>query len=50
LVLHPGAVWLVRVHGVWDARHDALFLAAGAALVGAALWFNRAELVILWVE
>lgn len=50
LVLHPGVVWLARVHGVWDARHDALFFAAGAALVGAALWFNRAELVILWPE
>ena len=34
-------VWLARRHGAWDARHDALFWAAGLGIAAFALWLNQ---------
>ncbi|MGJ8544839.1 MAG: oligosaccharide flippase family protein [Sulfitobacter sp.] len=37
---HGVLIWLARCHGVWDARHDALFAALGLAAGALALWLH----------
>ncbi len=45
LMSHPLLIWLARVHGAWDARHDVIWLSLGAALAMAAVWINLPALV-----
>ncbi|QGX99504.1 polysaccharide biosynthesis protein [Roseovarius faecimaris] len=40
LVVHPVLIWLARVHGAWDARHDLAAAVASAGLIGLALWLH----------
>lgn len=42
--VHPLIVWLARRHRVWDARHDLVWSVVALALIGLALWLNRAAI------
>jgi len=44
LAMHGAVVALARKHRAWDARHDAVFGAVAAGLVGLALWVNAGAL------
>ncbi|MEM6305531.1 MAG: oligosaccharide flippase family protein [Pseudomonadota bacterium] len=37
---HLVLIWLARVHGVWDAWHDAIWLAVGLVAGSTALWLH----------
>lgn len=45
--VHPLIIWLARRHGAWDMGHDMTFATFGAALIGAALWWNGPALAAL---
>ncbi len=47
LLSHPLLIWLARIHGSWDARHDAIWLSLGAALAIAAVWINLPAVIAL---
>lgn len=47
LLAHPLLAWLAWRNGVWDARHDALYVVLVAVLVILALSLNRAEVATL---
>ncbi len=47
VALHPALVWLARRHGVWDARHDALWFAVALALAVPALWLHAGPIAAL---
>ena len=40
VLAHGTLIWLARVHGVWDARHDAFWAVVGLAVGGSALWLH----------
>lgn len=37
---HLGAIWLARLHGVWDATHDLIFACAVALTAALLLWLH----------
>lgn len=41
LLTYPVMVWLARLHGVWDPRHDILFTVVAGAVGAYALWLHR---------
>ena len=45
---HGVLIWLARAHGVWDARHDALFAVVGLATAVAACWMHWGAIAALW--
>lgn len=47
LLVYPVIVWLARVHGAWDMRHDLVFSTVGVALIVMALWLNWDVVVAL---
>lgn len=47
VLLHPALVWLARRHGVWDARHDALWFAVAAMIAALALWLHADAIAAL---
>lgn len=40
LLSHPVLIWLARIHGAWDARHDMIWLCLGAILSAVAVGIN----------
>ncbi|SPF79483.1 oligosaccharide flippase family protein [Pseudoprimorskyibacter insulae] len=40
VLAYPVVVWLARRMSVWDAAHDALFMAIGLSVSALALWIN----------
>ncbi|MDF1727358.1 MAG: oligosaccharide flippase family protein [Sulfitobacter sp.] len=42
---HLVVIWLARAHGVWEARHDALFALIIAGAVVLAVWLHGAEIM-----
>ncbi|TNF62459.1 MAG: polysaccharide biosynthesis protein [Rhodobacteraceae bacterium] len=47
LASHLVLIRLARLHGAWDARHDAVWLPVTALLVAAALWLNHDAVLAL---
>ena len=39
-LLHPAIILLARKHRAWDAGHDGVFFALGAAMAMIVLWIN----------
>lgn len=37
ILIYPVVIWLARVHGVWDAAHDAVAAVAAAAIIAMAV-------------
>jgi O-antigen/teichoic acid export membrane protein len=44
---YPAVVWLARVHGAWDVRHDATFWAMGIGIGSLAFWLHQSAIVNL---
>ncbi len=40
VLAHGVLIWLARVHGVWDPRHDLLFVCVAVAATAGALWLH----------
>lgn len=40
LLAHGVLIWLARAHGVWDMRHDLVFVSVALATTIAALWLH----------
>ncbi|WP_371227889.1 oligosaccharide flippase family protein [Roseovarius sp. 2305UL8-3] len=47
VLVHPILIWLARLHGAWDGRHDLIAGLAGAGIIVAALWMHWDRVVTL---
>lgn len=47
LFVHPVLVWLARVHGAWDPRHDLGAAICAAAVIALAVWLHWAPVAAL---
>ena len=47
LFSHSLLIWLARIHGAWDSRHDLIWLSLGAILAMAAVWINLPALAAM---
>lgn len=47
LAVHPVLIWLARVHGAWDVRHDLVAALVCIAVIGLALWLHWEQIAAL---